>query len=161
MPSKQYLMKSVEDTSAFGERLGEILVPGDVLALQGGLGAGKTSLVHSIARGLGIQTPVSSPTFTLLFEHTVSLKNMAMYHFDAYRLHDVFDWYDAGFNEYIDAGGVCVIEWADRIREALPDRTIWLTIALTEEAPDKRIFSLQVPRQDFPFSYLKEWAIEA
>ncbi len=161
MPVKKYLTDSVEDTYAFGERLGELLGPGDILALQGGLGAGKTSLVHGIARGLGIQTAVSSPTFTLLFEHQDSLRNIGLYHFDAYRLNNIFEWYDAGFMEYFDAGGVCVIEWADRIKDVLPDRTIWLNIALDGDSLDRRIFTLQVPSPEFDFDRLQEWAVGA
>lgn len=160
MPSKKYLMKSVEDTYAFGKSLGEILQPNDIIALQGTLGAGKTTLTHGIAQGLGIQTAVSSPTFTLLFEHVDSLRKIPMYHFDAYRLHDIFEWYDAGFMEYLEAGGVCVIEWADRIREVLPERTIWLKIALLEQAEDKRIYTLEVPFSEFDFRHLQAWEID-
>ncbi len=160
MPSKKYLMKSVEDTYAFGKHLGEILKPNDIVALQGTLGAGKTTLTHGIAEGLGIQTAVSSPTFTLLFEHTDSLKNIPMYHFDAYRLHDIFEWYDAGFPEYFDADGVCIIEWANRIQEVLPERSIWLKITLDEQDENKRIYTLEVPFLEFDFQHLQEWEID-
>ena len=155
---RSYFTDSVEQTYAFGERLGEILQANDVIALLGDLGAGKTTLTHGIAKGLKIKTPISSPTFTLLFEHTKSERNIPLYHFDAYRLTDENEWYDAGFMDYLDNNGVSIIEWADRIKTVLPARTIWLSLKSDLNNLDWREFQLNVPEQrDFAWQALENW----
>ena len=155
---KIYCVRSVKETCDFGEALGEILLPDDVLALQGDLGAGKTTLTHGIAKGLKIKTPISSPTFTLLFEHLESERNISLYHFDAYRLSDESEWYDAGFMDYLDNQGVSVIEWAERVAAVLPERTIWLVLKTDIQNPDLRIFQLKVPfNQLFNWQNLEPW----
>ncbi len=138
---------NVAETYAFGRKLGRLLRANDILALKGDLGSGKTTLTHGIAEGLGIKTPVSSPTFTLLFEHPAGERNLPLFHFDAYRLNDEYEWYDAGFMEYLDAGGVTIIEWAERIRKVLPDRTIWLELEKDEANPEIRYFRLHIPSE--------------
>ena len=101
-------------TESFGRRLGSLLFPNAVVALIGPLGAGKTHLVRAIAEGLGIANPaaVTSPTFTLIHEYSARLP---IYHFDAYRLNSADEFLDLGATEYYEAGGVCLIEWADRV----------------------------------------------
>ncbi|MDI9490386.1 MAG: tRNA (adenosine(37)-N6)-threonylcarbamoyltransferase complex ATPase subunit type 1 TsaE [Clostridiaceae bacterium] len=144
MLEKIYKTNSEEETYSFGQALGQILSQGDVLALQGDLGAGKTTLTHGIARGLGIETPVSSPSFTLLFEHPIGTRGMSLYHFDAYRLEDEMEWYDAGFMDYFNDSGVAVIEWADRIKNVLPENTLWLFIESNLSEPKQRKFRLLI-----------------
>src|ERR1700750_2210609 len=105
---------SLDETEAFGRRLGAMLFPGAVVALVGPLGAGKTHLVRAVAEGLGVgdSRVVSSPTFVLIQEYDARLP---VYHFDAYRLRGEADFLDLGAHEYFEGRGVCLIEWADRV----------------------------------------------
>jgi tRNA threonylcarbamoyladenosine biosynthesis protein TsaE len=121
-------LQDLPATEAFGRRLGELLFPNSVVALIGPLGAGKTHLSRAIAEGLGIINPaaVTSPTFTLVHEYRARLP---IFHFDAYRLNGPGEFLDLGVSEYYEAGGVCLIEWADKVEAALP--TERLTIRLT------------------------------
>src|SRR6516162_2980771 len=107
-------------TEAFGHRLGARLFPGAVVALTGPLGAGKTLLIRAIAEGLQVvdSRVVSSPTFVLIQEY---YGRMPIYHFDAYRLKAVPEFADLGVHEYFAGEGVCLVEWADRVMELLPE----------------------------------------
>ena len=105
---------SPEETQAIGIALGQVAKPGDLLLLCGDLGSGKTCLVQGIARGLGIQEPVRSPTFVLVTEHRGRLD---LYHMDLYRLDDIREVEDLGLDEYLEGEGICAVEWADK---ALP-----------------------------------------
>jgi len=116
---------SPEDTQAAGERLARTLAPGDVVALTGELGAGKTCFVQGLARGLGATTRATSPTFVLVNEYRARLP---IHHVDAYRVSGPADMIDVGLLDLIDADGVTVIEWAETIRSLLPDRTIEVII---------------------------------
>jgi tRNA threonylcarbamoyladenosine biosynthesis protein TsaE len=122
-------------TEAFGRRLGALLFPNAVVALIGPLGAGKTHLTRAVAEGIGIANPavVTSPTFTLVHEYPARL---LIYHFDAYRLNGPNEFLDLGVNEYYEAGGVCLIEWADKVESALPAER--LTIRLTPVDENRR-----------------------
>jgi tRNA threonylcarbamoyladenosine biosynthesis protein TsaE len=118
-------------TTAFGRRLAELLFPGAVVALVGPLGAGKTHLVRAVAEGLGVDgRVVSSPTFVLLHEYPGRLP---IYHFDAYRLRSVEEFFDLGGHEYLDGSGVCLVEWADRVAAALPAEHLRVTITPSGE----------------------------
>ncbi|MSR52730.1 MAG: tRNA (adenosine(37)-N6)-threonylcarbamoyltransferase complex ATPase subunit type 1 TsaE [Gemmataceae bacterium] len=132
-------LENLAATEAFGRRLGDLLFPNAVIALNGPLGAGKTHLSRAIAEGLGIANPVAvtSPTFTLIHEYPARL---SIFHFDAYRLSGPDAFLDLGVNEYYEAGGVCLIEWADRVEAALPaDR---LTIRLEVVGENARRMNL-------------------
>jgi tRNA threonylcarbamoyladenosine biosynthesis protein TsaE len=109
---------SPEATRALGEQLGRLNNPGDIIALSGDLGAGKTCFTQGIARGLGITKRVTSPTFILIREYEGRLP---LYHFDAYRLDGPADLEQLGSEEYFGGGGVCVVEWAERVATALPE----------------------------------------
>jgi tRNA threonylcarbamoyladenosine biosynthesis protein TsaE len=126
------LVNNLAETEAFGRRLGSVLFPGAVVALVGPLGAGKTHLVRAIAEGLGIANAdvVSSPTFVLIQEYAARLP---IYHFDAYRLTSSRDFADLGVHEYYESGGVCLIEWADKVRDVLPDEYLEIRISITGE----------------------------
>lgn len=119
-------------TEEFGRRLGGLLFPNAVVALFGPLGAGKTHLSRAIAEGLGIANPaaVTSPTFTLIHEYPARL---AVYHFDAYRLNGLGEFLDLGVTEYYEAGGVCLIEWADKVEAALPDERLTIRLVAVDE----------------------------
>ena len=117
--------QSAEETRAAGQRLAGSLGPGDVVALTGELGAGKTCFVQGLARGLGAGTWATSPTFVLVNEYRAALP---IHHVDAYRVAGPAEMVDVGLLELIDGGGVTVIEWADRVAALLPERTIHVSI---------------------------------
>jgi tRNA threonylcarbamoyladenosine biosynthesis protein TsaE len=119
--SQQVETKSLEKTLEFGARLAQELQPGDVIALSGELGAGKTALVKGLAHGLGIATEVTSPTFTLIHEYNGG--RLPLYHIDLYRLEGVPQALAIGIEEYLSCSGVTVIEWAERITPLLPPHT--------------------------------------
>ena len=109
-----------EDTFAFGKKIGEAAQPGQVYTLIGDLGAGKTVLTQGVAAGLGISEPVNSPTFTILQIYEEG--RMPFYHFDVYRIGDVEEMEEIGYEDCFFGNGLCLIEWADLIREILPDQ---------------------------------------
>lgn len=121
---------SLGETQAFGRRLGELAFPGMVVALTGPLGSGKTHLVRAVAEGLGVHDSrvVSSPTFVLIQEYQGRLP---IYHFDAYRLRDAAEFFDLGAHEYFEGGGVCLVEWADRVPECLPAEFLGIILEVT------------------------------
>ncbi len=111
--SQEVVLRSarLEETQRLGELLGGLLAPGDLILLQGDLGAGKTALTQGIGRGLGVQGTINSPTFTILKEYEGRLP---LYHFDLYRIEDPDELPSLGFDEYFGGAGVCVVEWAER-----------------------------------------------
>jgi tRNA threonylcarbamoyladenosine biosynthesis protein TsaE len=117
----ELVMRSAEETMEFAARLSEQLQPKDVIALEGDLGAGKTTFTKGLAKGLGITRAVSSPTFTIVKEYKGRLP---LYHMDVYRLEDTFE--DLGFDEYFEGDGVTVIEWAHLIKPQLPDELLYI-----------------------------------
>lgn len=114
----QIITSSTEQTEQLGEQLGRRLKSGTVLALYGGLGAGKTALIRGIARGLGVTQPVTSPTYTIVHEYEGRLP---LFHFDMYRLSDSDGLYDIGWEDYLGRGGVCAVEWSEVIEDALDE----------------------------------------
>lgn len=122
---------SVDETRQLGANLGESLEPSSVVALSGNLGAGKTHLTQGIAEGLGIERRlVNSPTFALVQEYAGRLP---VFHFDTYRLRNVDEFLDLGFDEYLSLRGVCIIEWAERVAEVLPPDTLTVRVSATGE----------------------------
>ena len=117
---------SFEETVEAGLKLGNILKPGDVIWLSGDLGTVKTALTNGIAKALGIDAYITSPTFNLVNEDEGRLP---LYHFDVYRIADPDEMFDIGFEEYLSNGGVTVIEWGEQIAEILPPDIIRVTIA--------------------------------
>lgn len=106
---------TIDAGAAFAERL----LPGDVVALYGDLGSGKTRFAKGISRGLGVTENVTSPTFTIINEHRNG--RMSLFHFDCYRIRTVAELDELGFEEYLDGGGVTLIEWAELVEERLPE----------------------------------------
>lgn len=127
------LSKSTEETFRIGALLADGLQAGDVVALIGELGSGKTCLTQGIASGLGVPEgyAVTSPTFTLINEYPG--RQLALYHLDVYRLAGHTDLPDMGYDEYLSGRGVMVIEWAEKIREALPDGALFISMTYIEE----------------------------
>ena len=122
---------SAEETIAFGRQLAGTLRAGDVLALTGDLGAGKTCLVKGIAAGLGITQPVTSPTFTLIHEYPGGRLPLA--HIDLYRLETPAAALAIGIEDYLGGAGITVIEWAERIAELLPAQTKRIRLTALDE----------------------------
>ncbi len=117
--------KSVGETIALGEELGKKLIPGAVVALNGGLGAGKTYLSKGIARALGFSGEVKSPTFTLI---NIYEGRVPVYHFDCYRLKNNADLENIGYEEYFYGKGVTLVEWAEKISGLLPENSVYIDI---------------------------------
>ena len=115
-----------KDTYDLGFKMAEAAVPGDVFCLDGDLGVGKTVFTAGFAKGLGINTPICSPTFTILQVYEEG--RLPLYHFDVYRIADVDEMDEIGFDEYAFGSGVCLIEWGSRIAEILPENTKYITI---------------------------------
>lgn len=115
----QFISNSPDETQAFAADMAKRLKSGDVLCLYGDLGAGKTAFVQGLAKGLGIDEPITSPTFTIVNEYEGRLP---LYHFDVYRIADSDEMYEVGFDEYVYGEGVSVIEWPQLIADILPER---------------------------------------
>lgn len=136
---KELISESEEQTKKIAREFAEDLNMGDIVCLEGELGAGKTHFVKGMAAAFDIdESHVQSPTFTLINEYEGSLP---LYHFDCYRMESVKEALEIGAEEYFYGEGVSVIEWPDRIREILPPEAIWITI--TSLAPTKRKFVIQ------------------
>ena len=112
--------RSPEETFRLGRKLGEAAVPGQVFTLTGDLGTGKTVFTQGFAKGLGIEEPVNSPTFTIVQVYDEG--RLPLYHFDVYRIGDIEEMEEVGFEDYIMGDGVSLIEWAELIREILPEK---------------------------------------
>lgn len=112
-------LKSCEETIALGKRIGQVLKPGDVLLLQGDLGAGKTTFTQGLAEGLNIKECVNSPTFVLISEYLSG--RLPLYHMDLYRVEEETQLYDLGVEDYFFGNGVCVVEWPNIAEPVFPD----------------------------------------
>lgn len=134
----RFYSNSVAETHAIGARLAEQLKPGDVLLLLGDMGAGKSELTRGIARGLGVQGYVTSPTFTILQVHEDG--RMPLYHFDWYRLSDAEELYELSMDEYLYGDGVSVIEWPSRAEEVIPES--YLQVELIPLGDEERAVEL-------------------
>ena len=123
---QKFLSNSPEATENIGKDLGETINEGCVIAYRGGLGMGKTCFTRGLAKGLGSNDTVTSPTFALINEYPSG--RLPLYHFDMYRVSGWEDLYSTGFFDYIDEGGVIAAEWSENIEAALPDNTIYVEI---------------------------------
>ncbi len=125
------ISRSPEETMRAGFALAERVAARDVFGLTGDLGAGKTQFVKGFVTGIGGAAEVTSPTFTLIHEYSGG--RLPVYHFDFYRIESAQELVRLGFDEYVEGDGVCIIEWADRFRDLLPARSIWISIASKSE----------------------------
>ncbi|MBR1629772.1 MAG: tRNA (adenosine(37)-N6)-threonylcarbamoyltransferase complex ATPase subunit type 1 TsaE, partial [Lachnospiraceae bacterium] len=136
MRQQLFETKSGAETYSLAKALAKEANPGEVFALIGDLGAGKTVFAKGFAAGLGIKEPVTSPTFTIVCEYEGG--RIPLYHFDVYRLDDPEELFEIGFEEYLYGEGVCLIEWADRIWEELPPQTKVARIERSGTSADER-----------------------
>ena len=135
----KYYTDNPEQTEALGAALAEQMAPGDVVAFFGDLGAGKTAFVRGMARGLGISESVTSPTYTVVNEYLSG--SMPLFHFDLYRLSGPDDLFDIGWEDYLDRGGICAVEWSERAEELLKD-AVRVTIRMGDD-PDTREITIE------------------
>ena len=127
----RFVTHSADETEALGERLAGTLHGGEIIAFTGDLGAGKTAFTRGLARGLGIPMRVTSPTYTIVNEYTGG--RLPLFHFDMYRLGSSDELFDIGWEDYLQRGGVCAVEWSENVREALPPDAVTVTIARCPE----------------------------
>lgn len=132
----EYLSHSPEETEHIGEMLGRRLRPGTVVAYRGGLGMGKTAFTRGLARGLGCAGRVTSPTFTIVNEYDGATP---LFHFDMYRLGSSDELFDICWEDYLTRGGVCAVEWSERVDDAMPADTLWVDIARGTDESDRII----------------------
>lgn len=133
---QEIVSHSPEETEAAGEKLAALLCDGDIVAYTGGLGMGKTVFTRGLARGLGIEADVSSPTFSIINEYRGALYRLC--HVDAYRLNSAEELLDTGFYDYIDAGWIAAVEWSERVS---PDAAV--TVAFTRVDDHTRIIRME------------------
>ena len=133
-----YITTSPEETEALGAALGRIIPAGTVLAYRGDLGAGKTAFTRGLARGLGCRETVTSPTYTIVNEYLGG--RLPLFHFDMYRLRSAEDLWDIGWEDYLDRGGVCCVEWSENVAEALENP---LTISIEKLGDTTRRITLE------------------
>ena len=126
----EFMTHSPAQTEAVGEALGKVLQPGTVVAYRGDLGAGKTAFTRGLARGLGAAESVTSPTYTIVNEYLSG--RMPLFHFDMYRLASSDDLFDIGWEDYLERGGVCAVEWSENVADAMED-AIFVTIEKCSE----------------------------
>ena len=112
----QITTHSADETQALGQKLASRLAPGDVIAYFGDLGAGKTAFTRGLAQGLGITDPVTSPTYTIVNEYLSG--RIPLFHFDMYRLSSSDELFDIGWEDYLSRGGVCAVEWSEKVEDA-------------------------------------------
>ena len=136
----QITTHSADETQALGQRLAKRLLPGDVIAYFGDLGAGKTALTRGIAQGLGVTDLVTSPTYTIVNEYLTG--RIPLFHLDMYRLGSSDELFDIGWEDYLARGGVCAVEWSENVEDALRD-AIHITIEKDPLEPDTRRITIE------------------
>ena len=136
----QITTHSADETQALGQRLAKRLLPGDVIAYFGDLGAGKTALTRGIAQGLGVTDLVTSPTYTIVNEYLTG--RIPLFNFDMYRLGSSDELFDIGWEDYLARGGVCAVEWSENVEDALRD-AIHITIEKDPLEPDTRRITIE------------------
>jgi len=128
----EFITNSPEETEALGAALGSRLTPGTVIAYQGDLGAGKTAFTRGVACGLGAKESVTSPTYTIVNEYLSG--KYPLFHFDMYRLASSDDLFDIGWEDYLDRGGICAVEWSENVADAMDDAIIVTIEKLGEDS---------------------------
>jgi tRNA threonylcarbamoyladenosine biosynthesis protein TsaE len=151
------ITKSPEETKTLAFEIARVLHAGDCLALYGDLGSGKTVFASGLKEALGAEGEMQSPTFTLLRSYDKNGGTYGFHHFDAYRLGGADEWFDLGFDDLVEGDHVSLIEWADIVEDALPERTIRVKIERSIESDDDNVRSIELlfpkgdPRVDLEF----------
>ena len=139
----EYITNSAQQTEQLGEKLGQLLTPGTVLAYTGDLGAGKTAFTRGLARGLEIPERITSPTFTIVNEYEGG--RLPLFHFDMYRLGSSDELFDIGWEDYLIRGGVCAVEWSENVDDVLDADTIRVDIRRGDSDDQRRITITNAP----------------
>ena len=134
----EYITNSPAETEAVGQALAQRLKPGTVIAYRGDLGAGKTAFTRGLARGLGYCDPVTSPTYTIVNEYLGG--RLPLFHFDMYRLASADDLWDIGWDDYLERGGVCAVEWSENVAEAMEDA---ITVRIEKTGEESRRITIE------------------
>ncbi len=134
----EYITNSPEETERLGAALAQTLKAGTVIAYRGDLGAGKTAFTRGLARGLGVTEAVTSPTYTIVNEYLGG--RLPLFHFDMYRLGSADDLFDIGWEDYLDRGGICAVEWSENVAEALEQP---ITITISRLGEDRRRITIE------------------
>jgi tRNA threonylcarbamoyladenosine biosynthesis protein TsaE len=124
----EYITNSAEETRNMARNLAAQALPGSIYCLTGDLGVGKTVFAKGFGLGLGVQAEITSPTFTLLNIYEGPRQRLPLYHFDMYRLNGPADMAELGFEDYFYGAGVCLVEWAEIIKELIPSSAVWITL---------------------------------
>ncbi len=142
------ITKSEEETFNLALKLANSCKGGEVFCLNGDLGVGKTVFSKGFANGLGIEEPITSPTFSIV--NIYSGINYKLYHFDVYRIEDISELYEVGYYEYIEDNNICLIEWGSNIKEELPDDTIFINIKKDiEKGINYRIIEIETDKHEY------------
>ena len=134
----EFITSSPGETEALGAALGKILKPCTVIAYEGDLGAGKTAFTRGLARGLGCTDTVTSPTYTIVNEYLSG--RLPLFHFDMYRLHSSDDLFDIGWEDYLERGGVCAVEWSENVADAMEDS---ITVRIEKSGDESRRITIE------------------
>ncbi len=134
----EFITHSPAQTEAVGQALGKVLTPGAVIAYTGDLGAGKTAFTRGLAKGLDCTDLVTSPTYTIVNEYLSG--RLPLFHFDMYRLRCADDLFDIGWDDYLERGGVCAVEWSENVREAMEDP---ITVQIDKLSEDMRRITIE------------------
>ena len=134
----EFITNCPEETEGVGLRLGRVLPGGTILAYEGDLGAGKTAFTRGLARGLGAAEQVTSPTYTIVNEYLSG--RVPLFHFDMYRLHSADELWDIGWEDYLERGGICAVEWSENVREAMEDA---ITVRIEKLGEDTRRITIE------------------
>ena len=136
-----YQTNAPAETEAVGAALAAVLTPGTIIAYTGDLGAGKTAFTRGLARGLGCADRVTSPTYTIVNEYLSG--RLPLFHFDMYRLESSDDLWDIGWEDYLERGGVCAVEWSELVADALPSHTIFVRFDRLADQENWRIITIE------------------
>ena len=134
----EFITNAPQETEQVGLALGQVLTPGTILAYEGDLGAGKTAFTRGLARGLGCTEQVTSPTYTIVNEYLSG--RLPLFHFDMYRLHSADDLWDIGWEDYLERGGVCAVEWSENVAEAMENA---VTVRIEKLGEDSRRITIE------------------
>ena len=143
--------ESAAETQELGEKLGFLLRPGDVVRLEGNLGAGKTTMAQGICRGLKVYEPVTSPTFSIIHQYN---GKYPVYHIDAYRIESELELEELGLEEILEGDGVSLVEWAENILSVMPSTYLLVQIKISQANPDSRLIAFSSVGAQEAFEYL-------